>query len=618
MNARSKTIRHATRALVLALTFLLPGDTAASPPADARTGRLRADGNQFLLDGRPFQIISGEMHYPRIPRPYWRDRMKKARAMGLNTISTYLFWNLHEPRPGQFDFSGQLDVAEFVRTAQQEGLFVLLRPGPYVCAEWDLGGLPAWLLADGQTVLRSADEKFLRAAERFLLRAGRELAPLQSGRGGPILAVQVENEYGSFDRDKEYLGRIRDAILRAGFTDALLYTADGPAQLADGTLPDVLAVVNFAPGTAERAFEALRRFRPNQPLMSGEYWAGWFDHWGRPHHTTDAAREARELAWMLERGYSLNFYMFHGGTTFGWTNGANFDRGSYLPQTTSYDYHAALDEAGRPTPKFFAFREVIARHRRQELPPLPEAVAIVEIPAIEMNESAPLPLGKAIRETRPRTMESYGQSFGYILYRTTLEGPATGELVLEQLRDFALVRLNGRTAGTLDRRLRQDRLSLTLPAGKATLEILVENSGRINFRKELRDERKGIAGRVLFNGSEVTGWEVFPSALEQLPRARFRRGAADGPSLYRGEFRLEKTGDTFLDLRGWGKGTVWVNGHHLGRFWEIGPQQTLYLPGCWLRRGRNEVIVFALEPPAERTVRARREPVLDQLREAAR
>ena len=343
---------------VLAGAALVVALTASADPSPA-AHKLTISGDKFLLEGKPFQIISGEMHYPRIPREYWRARLKMAHAMGLNTISTYVFWNLHEPKPGVYDFSGQLDVAEFIREAQEEGLHVILRPGPYVCAEWDLGGLPSWLLADPQIILRSDDPKFMQPVERWLERLGQELAPLQATRGGPIFAVQVENEYGSFDNDKQYMRHIYDLIAAAGFGESLLYTADGPEQLPNGTLSGVPAVVNFGPGETKKAFAALAKFRPGQPLMAGEYWAGWFDHWGGKHAATDTAEQVRDLKWMLAQGYSVNLYMFHGGTTFGFMNGANFGKG-YEPDTTSYDYDAALDESGRPTKKYFEFREVIA------------------------------------------------------------------------------------------------------------------------------------------------------------------------------------------------------------------------------------------------------------------
>lgn len=578
-------------AVVVAFTGAIPAQTV--PPT-----RLVARAGGFSLDGKPLQILSGEMHYPRIPREYWRDRFRKARAMGLNTISTYVFWNLHESSPGQFDFSGQKDIAAFIRTADEEGLHVIVRPGPYVCAEWDLGGYPAWLLADPDLVLRSTDVRFTRHAERWLTRLGRELAPLLTQPDGPIIAVQVENEYGSFDKDKAYLAWQRDALVRAGFGRALLYTADGDVQLPNGTLPDLPAVVNFGTGGAENAFKRLAAFRPDGPMMTGEYWAGWFDHWGRRHNTTNIDRQGRELAWMLERGYSINLYMFHGGTTFGFMNGANIDNNRYFPQTSSYDYDAALNESGRLTLKYYTFRDIIGRHLGQPLPAIPASPAPIAIPAFTLAGVAPVwsLLGRGTTVDRPRSMESFGQGYGYILYRTTIQSGFKGDLVIRGVRDYAQVYVNAALAGTIDRRLDEDRLAVEIPAG-ARLDILVENSGRVNFNKAIREERKGITQAVLLDDKEVTGWTVFTLPMAAPPQPVATRQAFTGAGVYRGTFDLGITGDTFLDTRTWPKGTVWINGHHLGRFWNIGPQQTLYVPGPWLRPGRNEVIVFSLSAP---------------------
>jgi beta-galactosidase len=609
---RTHRIHAACAAAALSLIAI-----AVPRPVPAQTAHhLAAHAGRFLLDGEPIQIISGEMHYARSPRAYWRDRLRKARAMGLNTISTYVFWNFHESVPGHYDFSGRRDVAAFIRIAGEEGLHVILRPGPYVCAEWELGGYPAWLLADTAMVLRSTYPGFTRAAERWLDRLGQELTPLLASNGGPIIAVQVENEYGSFGSDTAYLAWQRDALRHAGFRDVLLYTADGRSQLPHGTLPDLPAVVNFGPGSAERSFAALHRFRPDEPLMSGEYWAGWFDQWGQPHQETDAARQTRELAWMLDRGYSVNLYMFHGGTTFGFMNGANIDHGAYHPQTSSYDYDAALDESGRPTPKYFAFRDVIARHEPGvTLPPVPASPPTIAIPPFTLRGAASLwdELPAPVHTARPRSMEHVGQSYGYILYRTRVSGPRRGELVIRDVRDYAQVYVNGALAGTLDRRLAQDSLALSIPEGGAQLDILVENGGRVNYTTALRDERKGITHSVSFGGRELTGWDVFPLPMPVVPRPHFTdRAAPAGPAFYRATFHLEHVGDTFLDTRGWGKGTVWVNGHQLGRFWRIGPQQTLYLPAPWLREGENEVVVFDLETPSQRTMRGLDRPVRDE------
>ena len=346
----------------LVFSILLPAFSSA--PAQKTTSSphtFAVSGSQFLFDGKPYQVISGEMHYPRVPRAYWRDRFRKARAMGLNTITTYVFWNVHEPRPGTYDFSGQNDVAEYIREAQQEGLNVILRPGPYVCAEWDLGGYPFWLLKDRSMVLRSSDAKYLAEMNRWFARLGKEISPLLLRNGGPIIAIQVENEYGSFGDDHAYMEAVKKSLEQNGMAADVLYTADGVEQIPRGSLPELPAVINFGSGEAKKTFAALKSVRPNGPFMSGEYWAGWFDHWGEKHHTTDPVREAAELEWMLRNGYSVSMYMFHGGTSFGWMNGANSNGKNYEPDTTSYDYDAPLDESGQPTKKFYAMRDAIAR-----------------------------------------------------------------------------------------------------------------------------------------------------------------------------------------------------------------------------------------------------------------
>ena len=597
-----------------------PQGSVASPAAH----RFGIEGDHFVLDGKPFQIISGEMHYARIPREYWRDRLRKARAMGLNTISTYVFWNVHEPKPGTYDFSGQLDAAAFIRMAQEEGLYVILRPGPYSCAEWDLGGYPAWLLADPDIVLRSTDEKFMRPAERWLERLGRELAPLQITRGGPILAVQVENEYGSFGNDKEYLKRIRDALRNAGFTDALLFTADGGDELAAGTLPDLHAAINFGPGDAKTEFPKLQKFRPGRPVLNSEYWDGWFDHWGEKHQVTDAKQQAEEVDWILGQGYSINFYMVHGGTSFGFMSGANWDDNNYEPVVTSYDYDCALSESGGLTPKFFAFRDVIAKHRPGvTIPDPPAPLPVIEIPEFEVEKIVGLwdigerPLGERppISVERPRNMETFGQSYGYILYQTRLKSPVRGELALPELRSYARVYVNWKLVGVVDRRKKQDRIEVRANAND-DLSILVEGTGRINFGSMLRSERQGINGPVTVAGRELTGWKVWPLPMDDLSKLRLgfiepSKGSI-GPAFYQGHFDLQTVGDTFLDMRGWGKGAVWINGHALGRFWNLGPQQTLYVPAPWLKQGMNEVIVFTLGGHNLR-LRALRVPVLDEL-----
>jgi beta-galactosidase len=609
--------------MVGGLLFVSFMSTVAFSQGPPSAHKFAIEGDHFVLDGKPFQIISGEMHYARIPREYWRDRLKKARAMGLNAVSTYVFWNAHEPSPGVYDFSGSLDVAAFIRMAQEEGLYVILRPGPYSCAEWDLGGFPAWLLADPTIVLRSTDPKFLAPAKRWLTRLGQELAPLQVARGGPILAVQVENEYGSFGTDHSYVKWVRDTLLAAGFTDSLLYTADGGDELPAGTLPGVHAAVNFGPGDAKEEFAKLAKFRPGRPMFNSEYWDGWFDHWGEHHHTTDTAAQANEIDWILSQGYSINLYMFHGGTSFGFMSGANWDENKYEPDVTSYDYDSPVSESGALAKKFYAFRDVIAKHRPGvTFPDPPAPLPVIEIPEFQLDKSVSLwdligdrTFGDGKRAEQPRNMEAAGQSYGYILYRTTLRSAASGELILPLVRSYARVYLNSKLVGVVDRRKNEEPLKLRANA-KDQLDVLVEGTGRINFSTELRNERQGINGQVRLDGHELTEWQIFPLPMQGFSGVKFADidsgKDSDEPALYEGHFDLGTVGDTFLDTRGWGKGAVWMNGHALGRFWNVGPQQTLYVPAPWLKQGRNEVVIFAFGGNTLR-LRGLREPVLDQM-----
>ncbi len=592
-------------------TLILIAPISRAQPATAAHSFRAADG-QFLLDGKPFRIISGEMHYPRIPREYWRARLRMAKAMGLNAITTYVFWNEHEPQPGVYDFTGQNDIAEFIREAQSEGLYVILRPGPYICAEWEWGGYPAWLLKDHGIVVRSTDPKFMQPARRWLLRLGQELAPLQIGNGGPIIAVQVENEYGSFGSDHDYMEQIHHTLIDAGFTKAMLYTADGPEELPNGALPELPAVINFGAGGAKHGFEILHKLRPQGPFMNGEYWAGWFDHWGEHHHTTDAKQQADELAWMLAQGYSVSIYMFHGGTSFGWMNGANMDKGNYEPDVTSYDYDAPLDESGRPTQKYTLFRDVIAKVTGIAPPPVPSVDAPIAVPAVALTQSASLwqnlPVPVASQQTQ--TMEDLGQAYGYILYRTTIAAPVSGDLVLDELHDYARIYANGALIGSLDRRLKQSTLAVNLTQPNTQLDILVENSGRVNFSIAIRGEQQGITHRVTLAGKPLTGWQIYPLPMLNAATLPFQSADCTGPCFYRGSLQVDKPGDTFLDTSAFVKGFVWINGHPLGRIWSVGPQTALYLPGPWLHQGANDIIIFDLEGASGRTLQGKTSPQL--------
>ena len=598
--------------LILSLAFI----SSAASAQQAAPGSFAVQNGKFLLNGKPFQIIAGEMHYQRVPRVYWRDRFRMAKAMGLNTITTYVFWNAHEPRPGAYDFSGNNDVAEFVREAQQVGLYVNLRPGPYSCAEWDFGGFPAWLLKDHSTIVRSRDPKFIEPAARWIKRLGQELAPLQIGNGGPILLVQVENEYGSFGDDHAYTEQIHRMFVDSGFTKSLMYTADGAEEIPAGSVPGLVVAINFGawgPGEAEKNFAELKKLRPDGPFFNSEFWDGWFDHWGSKHANANTPNESSNLEWILRQGYSVSLYMFHGGTSFGWMNGANSDGKNYEPDVTSYDYAAPLDESGRPTPKYFAFRDLIAKTTGTTPPPVPTQPPPMKVPPFNLAEGVSLwnVLPAPVHSEQILSMEDLDQAYGYILYRKHLDGPAAGALALDELHDYAQVYLDGKLIGALDRRLSQNRLRVEVPPAGARLDILVENTGRINFNVSMRGERKGITKQVTLSGKPVLGWDIYPLPLAEPAKLSFARTPCEGPCFYRASFPVDTPADTFLDTSAFTKGEVWLNGRALGRVWTIGPQKTLYVPGPWLHSGENEVIVFDLNGQPGRTLLGRDTPILD-------
>jgi beta-galactosidase len=601
-------------AAFLCLNACVCGRLAAAEPAKHT---FAIGGDDFLLDGQRLQIRCGEVHAARVPREYWRHRLGMARAMGLNTVCAYLFWNMHEPRPGEFNWSGQADVAEFCRLAQQEGLWVILRPGPYACAEWEMGGFPWWLLKNDEVQLRTRDPLYLDAARRYLKEVGRVMAPLQITRGGPILMVQVENEYGFFGKDSRYMGDLRQTLLDAGF-DVPLFACNPTDHLKDGYRADLFPVVNFGSDPAG-SFRALRAILPKGPLMCGEFYPGWFDTWGAPHHLGNPPRYLADLEYMLKSGASFSIYMAHGGTTFGLWSGA--DR-PFKPDTSSYDYDAPISEAGWTTDKFFKTRELFAKYLLpgETIPDPPPKNPVISIPPVVATESAMLfsSLPSPKRDTQPRPMEYYDQDYGCILYRTTLpKGPAV-TLEAKAVHDYGFIYLDGARAGFMDRRNSSFKVRLPDRKNPATLDILVEAAGRVNFGAEVHDH-KGLVGGVTLAGGlgpQLTNWEVYDLPLDSkmLSRLKFHGTTARGPSFWRVKVKVDQPGDTFLDMRPWGKGVAWVNGHCLGRFWNIGPAQTLYVPGPWLKTGPNEIVIYDLLGPATPTVAGLAEPILNLLR----
>ena len=575
--------------------------------------------NDFLLDGQRLQIRCGEIHAARVPMEYWRHRLQMAKAMGLNTVCAYLFWNMHEPHPGEYVWTGQADDAEFCRIAQEEGLWVILRPGPYACAEWEMGGTPWWLLKNDDIKLRTRDPHYINAVKSYLKEVGRVLGPLQITHGGPIIMAQVENEYGFFGKDAQYMDEIRKALVEAGF-DVPLFECNPPDQMKNGLLPDLFQAGNFG-SDVEKNFAKVRKIQTNGPLICSEFYPGWFDTWGQPHHTGKPENYLPNLKLMLDMGASFSIYMAHGGTTFGLWSGC--DR-PFKPDTSSYDYDAPISEAGWAKPKFFQTRELFAKYLLpgEKLPEPPVANPVIAFAPVELKEVAPVfeNLPSAVKDETPRNMEAYDQGYGCILYRTKIPAGAATTLEAAAIHDFGYVFIDGKRVGILDRRSAKAQISLPARDQESQLDILVEPQGRINFGPEMAD-RKGLIAPVKLGGEVLKGWEIFNLPLDgkMLAKLKFQIGnrqpaIGNQPAFWRGTFTLAKAGDTFLDLRGWGKGDLWVNGHCLGRYWNIGPTQTAYAPGCWLHAGENEIIILDTIGSENHTVAGLGKPILDQLR----
>ena len=568
----------------------------------------------FLLDGKPFQIISGEMHPARIPREYWRHRIRMAKAMGCNTIAVYLFWNYHESSPGVWDFrTGNHDIAAFIRMCGEEKMWVLLRPGPYVCAEWDWGGLPFYLLKTPDIKVRCMDPRYMRAVKRYITRVATEVAPLQCDKGGPILMTQIENEYGSYGNDRTYLETLRKWWRAAGIR-VPFYTADGATayMLEAGSLPG--CAIGLDSGGSDGDFEQAFRQDPHVPAFSSETYPGWLTHWKEKWQRPDTSGILRELRYLLSHHRSFNLYVVHGGTNFGFTAGANaFSPIQFQPDVTSYDYDAPIDEQGNATPKYYALRKLIGEYTGKALPEVPAPVPAMEVASFNLEPFTSLwehlPMG--VQSPQPRPMEDYGQHSGLILYRTHLIGHKSGNLTITEPHDYAMVFLNGMLVDTMFRD--GGKWTVKLPKSDVKdplLEILVEGMGHINFAQYMID-RKGITDRVTLNGMTLMNWEIFnlpldESYVEGLTGTGNKGGDLKEGIFFKGSFELGQTADTYFDMSGFKKGVVWVNGHNLGRYWYVGPQQRLYCPASWLKKGKNEMMVLDLQQRAGAAVRGRK------------
>ena len=640
----------------ITLFFLLMAFCLFLTPVNAAntSGSFRVGDKTFLLNNKPFVVKAAEVHYPRIPREYWEQRIQMCKALGMNTLCIYIFWNAHEQQEGVFDFTGNNDIRAFVKLAQKNGMWVIVRPGPYVCAEWEMGGLPWWLLKKKDIRLREQDPYFMERLEIFEKKVGEQLGDLTIEKGGPIIMVQVENEYGSYGEDKPYISAVRDIIRKSGFDKVELFQCDWSSNFTKNGLDDLTWTMNFGTGAnIDQEFKKLGELRPNSPKMCSEFWSGWFDKWGGRHETRGAEAMVDGISQMLDRGISFSLYMTHGGTNWGHWAGANSP--GFAPDVTSYDYDAPINEAGQVTDKFWKLRKAMEKYSgdwdpvaqkwvgSKKLPAVPKEYPTIAIPKFELTEFAPLiaAIGSS-EEAGIKTFEEMNMGWGSMLYTTELPDIPVQSVLKVDAHDYAQVFIDGKFIGKIDRVKHETSLILPPVKNLALLTILVEGMGRINFGRAIKDF-KGIISDVTIS-AEVdkieTTWKpkswlniTLPDSYEKAIQAfdhkdeivqqlaktedaieTFVQGGFSKIGYYRGYFNLKKVGDTFLNLENWGKGQVYVNGHAIGRHWYIGPQQTLYVPGCWLKKGKNEVIVLdVMGPRGEQTIEGLQKPIIDKL-----
>ncbi len=587
---------------------------------------LEIKNKKFYMDSKPFDIYSGAMHYFRTVPEYWEDRLTKLKAVGFNTVETYVCWNLHEKKPGEFDFSGILDIEKYLEIAQKVGLYAIVRPGPYICAEWDFGGLPAWLLKDKNMQIRCMYPDYLKCVERFYKELLARLVPHLESHGGNIIAMQVENEYGSYGNDKDYL-RYVEKLTRDCGVDCLLFTSDGNTNnmISGGSLPNIYKVLNFG-SRSRTAFNVLKGFENDGPNMCGEFWCGWFDHWRDKHHTRNSLEIVNEIKGFIDNGASFNMYMFHGGTNFGFTAGANHNQGhGYEPTVTSYDYCAMLTEWGDYTPAYHAVRKLLCEKQGIEPPELPESPKLQSIGKVELTEAASLfenldNIGEKHHVPVPEGMEYFGQNFGLIYYETTLKGKYNASpMYVKNVHDFAEVYFDGEKKTSIDRTLytvegkttlkdvifkkkKGESSPFLMPAlsGERKIGVLVDTMGRVNYGENMLD-RKGISD-IYLGIQRLMNYDVWTLPLDNLDKLKYSSSVKkDEPVFLKGSFKTDSKADCFVHLDGFNRGCVYINGFNLGRFWKVGPQKSLYIPGTLLK-DENEIIVFNIGGYSKPTV----------------
>ncbi|WP_415325338.1 beta-galactosidase [Chryseobacterium sp. MMS23-Vi53] len=596
----------------------------------SQKGNFEIKNGQFVLNGKPFIIHSGELHYPRVPVEYWKHRLQMMKAMGLNTVTTYVFWNYHEESPGKWNFSGEKDLKKFIKTAQEVGLYVIIRPGPYVCAEWEFGGYPWWLQKDKNLEIRTDNKAFLQQCEKYITELSKQIVPLQINNGGPVIMVQAENEFGSYvsqrkdislEQHRKYSHKIKDMLVKSGIT-VPFFTSDASSLFKGGSIKGALPTAN-GEGDIDVLKKTVNEYNDGKgPYMVAEYYPGWLDHWAEPFPKVSTEDVVKQTELYIKNGVSFNYYMIHGGTNFGFTSGANYDKDHDIqPDLTSYDYDAPISEAGWGTPKYNALRDVFQKMNSQKLQEVPQPMRVITIPEIKFSKNANLfdyiNIQKPIVNDKPLTFEDLNIGNGYVLYRRKFDKNLKGKLEIKGLRDYANIYINGNRIGELNRYYKKYDLDLDIKAGE-TLDILVENMGRINYGAEIVNNLKGIISPIKINGTEISGnWKMYPLPFDKFPKHNYKLKdiAVGTPMISEGEFTLNEVGDTFLDMRKFGKGVVFINGRNIGRYWsKVGPQLTLYIPGVWLKKGKNTIQIFEqINDNINFKVNSIDHPILDEL-----